>query len=129
MVLKCGVIVQCSVMYEETNIRSIFAAPLFLGVGKPPCQKLRSRHLETAALILFMSFVVFVYCEWLGHCKLGPSVSAGGGCTAQVSTQFLYLCGWRFSGWRFSGWWLSGWWFSGWWFSGWRFSGWWFAGG
>ena len=23
---------------------------------------------------------------------------------AQVSTQFLYLCGWRFSGWRFSGW-------------------------
>ena len=45
---------------------------------------------------------------------------------AQVSTQFLYHCGWRFSGWRFGGWRFSGWWFSGWRFSGWRFSGWWF---
>ena len=76
---------QCSVVYdEETNIRYIFVAPLLLGVGKPPSQKLRSRHLETAALILFMPFVAFVYREWLGHCKLGPSVSAWGGCTAHV---------------------------------------------
>ena len=55
---------QCSVVYdEETNIRYIFAAPLLLGVEKPPSQKLRrrSRHLEMAALILFMPFVAFVY--------------------------------------------------------------------
>ena len=51
----------CSVEYdEETNIRYIFVAPLLLGVGKPPSQKLRSRHLETAALILFIPFVAFV---------------------------------------------------------------------
>ena len=75
----------CSVEYdEETNIRYIFVAPLLLGVGKPPSQKHRSCHLETAALILFMPFVAFVYREWLGHCKLGPSVSAWGGCTAHV---------------------------------------------
>ena len=68
MVLKCGVIVQCSIVYgEETNIRYIFVAPLLLGVGKPPSQKLRSRHLETVALIIFMPFVAFVYREWLGH--------------------------------------------------------------
>ena len=59
---------QCSVVYdEETNIRYIFVAPLLLGVGKPQSQKLRSRHLETAALILFMPFVAFVYREWLGQ--------------------------------------------------------------
>ena len=76
---------QCSVVYdEETNIRYIFVAPLLLGVGKPQSQKPRSRHLETAALILFMPFVAFVYREWLGQCKLGPSVSAWGGCTAHV---------------------------------------------
>ena len=84
-VLKCSVPMQYGVAYdEETNIRYICVAPLLLGVVKPPSQKLRSRHLETAALILFMPFVAFVYREWLGHCKLGPSVSAWGGCTAHV---------------------------------------------